>query len=376
MKTQKVREGAALIRNETAKIVTKSLPVFYNPLMKHNRDMSLLLLAGEGRKLQCCDLLAGSGVRAIRMLKEIPDVIGHVTINDVDAKTYDRIKKNLQLNDLEGDEWTLQDFAKHSVKTDGNRENEPYPMIIASSIDGGQLLLSSNGYDYIDVDPFGSPNPFLDAACKRIARNGILALTFTDTSALAGSYPDACERKYWGTPTDGARMHEVGLRLAVRKAQLVGAQYDKALTPILVYNKDHYYRAYFRAEKGKKKCDALLARHGRWDDEPAAGPLWLGRLSDPKIIGRMKETLASWTGPTEDAAVQEIKNWLSTIAAENSFEQPGHYYFLNYLQQDLGFPVKKEQLLKLLGKDASTVHYENNAIKTTRTVTEIKKLLH
>ncbi|MCU0373510.1 MAG: ATP-binding protein, partial [Ignavibacteria bacterium] len=42
------------------------------------------------------------------------------------------------------------------------------------------------GFDYIDIDPFGSPCPFLDAAIKRLSRGGILAVTATDTSALAG----------------------------------------------------------------------------------------------------------------------------------------------------------------------------------------------
>ena len=38
-------------------------------------------------------------------------------------------------------------------------------------------------FDYIDIDPFGSPNPFLAAAIGRITRNGIVAVTATDTAS-------------------------------------------------------------------------------------------------------------------------------------------------------------------------------------------------
>ncbi|MBR9702486.1 tRNA (guanine(10)-N(2))-dimethyltransferase, partial [Candidatus Woesearchaeota archaeon] len=43
-KAQSITEGSATIENETAKVVSKDLPVFYNPVMRHNRDVTLLLL--------------------------------------------------------------------------------------------------------------------------------------------------------------------------------------------------------------------------------------------------------------------------------------------------------------------------------------------
>ena len=73
--------------------------------------------------------------------------------------------------------------------------------------------MNSTGFDYIDVDPFGSPNPFLDAAIKRIARDGILAVTATDTAPLCGTYTNACRRKYWAVPLRNELMHEIGIRI-------------------------------------------------------------------------------------------------------------------------------------------------------------------
>ena len=86
----------------------------------------------------------------------------------------------------------------------------------------------------------------LDSAIKRISRNGILAVTNTDTAALTGTYPKACIRKYWSMPKRDYMMHETGLRILIRKVQLVGMQYEKALYPIFSYFKDHYFRIFFQ----------------------------------------------------------------------------------------------------------------------------------
>ena len=64
-------------------------------------------------------------------------------------------------------------------------------------------------------------------------------------------------------------MHETGLRILIRKIQLVAAQYDKALTPIFSYSKEHYMRAFLKNEKGKHKVDKILKLHGFFKD---AGP--------------------------------------------------------------------------------------------------------
>ncbi|MBR9702606.1 hypothetical protein GOV10_01090 [Candidatus Woesearchaeota archaeon] len=372
---QRITEGSATIENETAKVVSKDLPVFYNPVMRHNRDITLLLLAalvkGQKRHWQCCDLMAGSGIRSIRMLKEIPDAIEHVTINDYDAESNKRLQKNLKKNDIKFATWTINDFIEHSLKVEGPGGRDGgviLPKVLVSQLDASQLLLSSNGYDYIDIDPFGSPNPFLDASMKRLSRGGILAVTATDTSALAGSYPDACVRKYWALPCEGPRMHEVGLRILIRKVQLVGAQYQKALTPVLAYNKDHYYRIFFAVEKGKKKCDELIKQHGRWEDEAKAGPLWLGTFTDAKVIDKMLKFMETneKKGTLELEEPEKVRALLELLKEENKFKTIPHYIFLNDLNKKAKKKMTKAELLKKLGKDGSPTHHHGNAIKSAK----------
>src|SRR4030043_639061 len=66
-------------------------------------------------------------------------------------------------------------------------------------------LLSCHGaprkrFDVVDVDPFGSPVPYLDSAIRALRNNSLLAVTATDMAPLCGVHTKACLRKYGGKP--------------------------------------------------------------------------------------------------------------------------------------------------------------------------------
>jgi len=152
------REGEAAFFAPIGKI-SKDLPVFYNPVMKANRDISVLIAK---LKLDTDSLvglpLAGTGVRGLRLMLE--SGMKNVYFNDKNEKAVTVIKKNLKTNHLEAD---------------------------VKCMDANDFILASKGFYYIDIDPFGSPNDFLDSAMKRLARGGILAVTATDTAPLCGT---------------------------------------------------------------------------------------------------------------------------------------------------------------------------------------------
>ena len=156
-----ITEGLAKIRISSEKKISRKLEVFYNPVMKLNRDISIHLLNSvPDEEMQIADPLAGSGVRGIRFLKELKkNKIKNITFNDYKTSNY--IRENLELNKIKN----IEIYGK----------------------DANLFLHESTGFDYIDIDPFGTPNPFLDSSILRLSRKGILALTATDTSALSGS---------------------------------------------------------------------------------------------------------------------------------------------------------------------------------------------
>lgn len=326
---QVIQEGKALIKVSGEKKISKKLPVFYNPVMKLNRDVSILLLnAVSDKEMQLALPLAGSGIRAIRFLQELKkNKIKTLYVNDYKEDFYNTIKENFSLNKL------------------------PAKYIVLTNDDANLFMLNSSGFDYIDIDPFGTPNPFLDSAIRRLARKGILAVTATDTSALSGTYENACKRKYWAKPLRNELKHEVGIRILIRKVQLVAAQYDKALTPILSYSKDHYFRVFFRCEKGKKKVDEILKKHEFFH---TAGPMWVGYLHDKKLVKRM----------LKDSS-EESKRLLTILNEE--LDTVG-FYDIHQICEDVKQTVPKYEVLmnmiKEKGYSVSRTHFSGFGIRS------------
>jgi tRNA (guanine26-N2/guanine27-N2)-dimethyltransferase len=175
-------------------------------------------------------------------------------------------------------------------------------------------------------------------------------VTATDTSALAGSSQTACLRKYWAKPMRNEMMHEIGIRILIRKVQLIGMDNEKALTPIFSYFKDHYYRIFFRCEKGRQKADMIgkMHRYFLYDKETLdmevsefnkkegfeyAGPLWCGNLWDQELAEKMFELA--------DKDNKKLTDMLSFIKDESNIDSVG-FYDLNRLAK-----IRKVQIPRI-----------------------------
>ncbi len=335
-----VNEGSIRLKVPKEEKVSKEMGVFYNPVMSLNRDISVLLLNSVNKNnLQIADPLAASGVRSIRFLKELSKgKIKNISINDYDKNSVKLIKENLKLNKLNSNK------------------------IVIINSDANLFLLNSRGFDYIDIDPFGTPNLFLDAACKRIARDGILAVTATDTSTLCGTFPKACLRKYWAEQKTSPIMHETGLRILIRKIQLVGAQYGKALIPILSYSKEHYMRVFLRNDKGKHKADEMLKLHGMFN---GAGPMWLGSLWNNILTSKI------YNNAVQNVIINknvELIKFLKIIKDESKINTVGFYDMHDICSRHKikNLPQKEtiKNKIKKLGYQVSGTHFKGEGIRS------------
>ena len=338
-----ITEGKAKIKVSTGKI-SKKLEVFYNPVMKLNRDVSILLLKSIDKSFRVGLPLAGSGIRGIRFLQELANVES-VDFNDLKTGFEATMKANLALNKL-----------KSSKKAKIHNK------------DANIFLLESKGFDYIDVDPFGTPNDFLDAAVKRVSRSGVLAVTATDTSALCGSFKNACRRKYWAEQENNELMHETGLRILIRRVQLIGAQYAKALTPIFSYSKHHYMRVFFRSEKSKEKASEVLKQH-RFVN--GLGPMWIGSLWDKRLVAKMKQNC--------DKANKELFELLSVVNQESKIDTVG-FYNIHVLAKKVKLkqiPKMEEVIKKVKAKKfkVAKTHFNNTSIRSDVSEKELVKIL-
>ena len=59
-----------------------------------------------------------------------------------------------------------------------------------------RISLMEAAYQWVDLDPFGSPVNFLDAAIQGLSRVAFLEVTATDTAALTGSSASSQQRRY------------------------------------------------------------------------------------------------------------------------------------------------------------------------------------
>jgi len=241
-------------------------------------------------------------------------------------------------------------------------------------------LLASKVFDYIDLDPFGSPAPSLDAACKRLANKGVIAATATDTAALSGSSVAACVRKYWSRPLKNEFMHEIGMRILIHKIQLIASQYEKVLVPLYGHSTAHYIRVYLQAQRGKTKevfrhsgyihyCFRCLNRFTERHNNPkkcckapmsVAGPLWLGELWDSKLASKMKGS------PLTDLIAQESKVPTVGFYSTHMFAK----------KHKLGIPKHAIlfEKLKKAGYWASLTHFSPESIRTDAPFKEFKKI--
>jgi len=304
--TTLIKEGTTELFVYTNKISTKGPSIrehtpFYNSSMEMNRDVSILVnqwfLNTQQKHVHLLDGLAASGVRGIRLAHELSGDF-EVTLNDWDDQSVALIQQNIQ---------------KNQVK-------------IASVFqrDLGCLLLERR-YHSIDIDPFGSPVYFFDAAVRSVYNKGLISCTATDTAALCGVFPQVCFRRYAAWPLHGPSMHEIGLRILLGCLCREAAKYDRGIEPVLCYSTDHYVRVYVQVKNGKSAANASMAQFQSIPskDVPLAkgssaliGPLWLGTLQKKTVI-------------------QEIRTLLSTTKLNT---KPQLWKFFSLLEDEAGAP--------------------------------------
>ena len=357
---EKIKEGATEVfvynnKEGSRGPGTKQNLPFYNPSMQLNRDLSVVLcefLVNSSKKeLKLLDGLAASGIRGVRFANEIEGNF-EVFVNDWNEESYKLIKKNIKKNSLEN----VESYNKNL-----------------------NALLSEEKFDYIDIDPFGSPVYFIDSAMRSIKDNGVIALTATDTATLCGVYPQVCWRRYSAMPFHCVCMKEVGLRILIGFVCRIAGMYDKEIMPILSYVTDHYFRAYVHIRKGAKKANKSMknlkilnsGKIGIDEVKRDIGPLWMGNLQDKKTVQSLRSIIFEKnTGYNKDL-------WKLLDLIEEESEMPMFFYTTDSLSSLLKKSSPKSivffEKLRKQGYNVSKTHFSQTGFKTDATFDIIKK---
>ena len=101
-------------------------------------------------------------------------------------------------------------------------------------------------FHVIDVDPYGTPSIFLNAALQSVTEGGMLCITATDMPVLCGKYPETCFAKYGATSIKGDNCHEGALRVLLGCVERHATQFKRMIVPMVSLSVDYYVRVFVR----------------------------------------------------------------------------------------------------------------------------------
>ena len=197
------------------------------------------------------DALSATGLRALRYVNEIPFTTS-VTANDLLPAATKTIKLNVKHN-------KLRDKIE---ATTGNALAHMYNLVGENCKDDRSRNVPSRKYDVIDLDPYGTAAPFLDAAVQSVRDDGgLLCVTCTDAGVWASNgYPEKAYSLYGGVPIKGMHSHEGGLRLILHSIATSAARYGLAIEPVLSLSIDFYARVFVKIHKSPADVKFLAGK--------------------------------------------------------------------------------------------------------------------
>jgi tRNA (guanine26-N2/guanine27-N2)-dimethyltransferase len=329
-------------------------PVFFNRRMELNRDATVLICSVL-RPSGYLDAMGASGARGLRIAGECGI---DVTINDRDPEALALIRRNVARSGL-------------SIGILGRDTN---------------ALLSEQAFDAVDLDPFGTPAPFIDAGIRGTRR--FLFVTATDTAPLCGAHLKAGIRRYGAVPMNTDYHSEVGLRILLGFVVRETVKYDRGVEPLFCFAREHFVRLHLRLVRGAAAADRTLSRTGyllqckkcQYRSENAGpvlqergscpccgndlqpiGPLWLGAIQDNDTLDRM---LAA-TGGLDLGTTRELTSVITLCRGELPTSS-----FYDYHRIAKSLRVSPPDIMTVLeriraeGYAASRTHFSGYGIKT------------
>jgi len=276
---------------------------FLNPAMAPARTRSVLLLADaienewlvpKDKPIRILDALCATGVRARRWRKEVPQ--------------QDRIRITANDLDLNAQKWGRESHKTHPIgdniiwPEEKDRFSIPQDGIVEDGIrwinsDARRVMVDAP-FQWIDVDPFGSPVKFLDSAIQAISRIGVLEVTATDVAALCGSTKNSAVRRYGSVGITDSYMHDDATRILLATIARIAAMHDKSMHPILALFDGHHVRVSVLLKRSKENASDWSKHIGyrirsapyhfaKIPEGKYTGPMWTGPIFDRNIAGRM-----------------------------------------------------------------------------------------
>ncbi len=342
--------------------------VFYNPDMEHARNVVVSLLSIYRKKvdedLVICDPMAASGIRGIRILKEVKG-IKKVVFNDANPEAVKLIEKNLKLNKIPKSKYEIENKDCNILFLERKRE-----------------------FDFIDIDPFGAPINFISNVWSALKKNGILAVSATDTGALSGSFKSTCRNRYGILSEKTDFFKEFGISTMIQLVVKELARHDITFYPLFSHTQ-HYFRVVGITEKGKEKTNRNLKNINLISycsdcynkeisirekcsnckkSNKILGPLWTGKMKNSKICDEVLKDMIS----------RDFKDTKDIHTCTYEINEP-FYYNIHKICKNLKIESPKLtdffEKLEKKGFKISRTHLSDLGFKTDAKIKDIEKIL-
>lgn len=346
--------------------------VFYNPNMAFCRSLFSLAVGAIEKPLAICDAFAATGIRGIRYAGENSNV-AKATFVDIEPDAIKCIKKNIRTNRI-----------RKAKALRGNISRLAFDIVA----------------DFVEVDPFGTPSPYLYDVLRIFnpLKSGYLSVTATDTAVLCGGKMKAAMKNYHSKPLNNEFTHENGLRILIKKIAEVAAEFNFGIRPLLSLSDRHYLKTLVLLERDAEKAYGSLTRLGyvvycnkcgfrdsapRFPPERCplcngtldyAGPLWLGGLHQKEFIEKMLRL----NEKRDYSQNEEIGRKLAMMAAETGM--PPYFYDIHSMSKRLKLKMVPKigdviEAAEKQGYVISRTHFCPTAVKTGAPFKEVLELL-
>jgi tRNA (guanine26-N2/guanine27-N2)-dimethyltransferase len=387
MKLIEIQEGLGtfLIPESTTEkhIPKRSDEVFFNFHQEINRDISVLALRAYGNinsknDLKVLEPLCGSGIRSARYALEAPT--SSIYCNDINLNAVNIARKNVnRLPKSKAEKIQLYNMECNSF---------------LQSLNVQDLI-----FDFIDIDPFGTPIPFVHNSIHLITLYGLLAFTATDLASLVGLYPNALYAKYGISQLEAriGNIHEMASRTLITGIQHVGLTLGQSLIPVITFYHRHFVRCFFIRNRGVdgvlnqtgfivfcKECKTRLIydlgeKIGTCSvcgasDRLIFGPIYLGKVQNSDYLSTMLHDSHLENLGTK----KRLSKCLPLMIEETQLDIPWSYD-IPKLAKKARVPVpplaQVTKILDEMGYRFCKTHYSGSSLKTDADETELCSII-
>ncbi|PKP56312.1 MAG: hypothetical protein CVT89_06435, partial [Candidatus Altiarchaeales archaeon HGW-Altiarchaeales-2] len=314
------------------------------------------------------DGLSACGALSIRLKKEAEDIEVHS--NEISDETIKFLRQNKEDNNVD---------------------------IIIHNRDLNLLLNEDGNFDFIDIDPFGSPVRFLSNVLLNARHNTIIGITATDLGTLCGRFGDACIRRYGTFSSKTGFDKEFGLRNLIGYVAREAAKYEVGIEILFSYYFVHYFKVYetLRNLNFLLYCDISMSRkyiafadigtenfcdfknevfeiseqqQGECGNKfKILGPIWSGKFADENVCDLLSKEVKEKTEQKILTLVKEEQNILVPYYDLHKFCKINH---IGIKGTDEIIKIARENGLK-----STRTHFDGTGLRFNGNADELLKIL-